>query len=251
MKGISCYRYIHLGLCLRLLRHANLKNNKKFIKDHLEKVKNGLENSSLEVSLSYTESDGYYDLEESINKLESDSTEIGPEILKNLSNELNYLEKVVFAEATTKKVYIIPQRRFNSSYLLSQPEKLLKEGMFEKLSDIAKSDISSAGRCLLFGESTASAFHILRATEEILKSYYFHHRKTKRLQKPMWGPMLNQLRAKKQNKPPVVLLNSLDLIREAYRNPTQHPSAIYEIDSAQDLFGVCLDSIGKMASELN
>jgi hypothetical protein len=70
----------------------------------------------------------------------------------------------------------------------------------------------------------------------------------------MWGNMIDQLKAKakakSKNKPPASLLASLDLIRTAYRNPTQHPEAIYEIDSAQDLFGVCLDVVGKMAEEL-
>jgi hypothetical protein len=40
------------------------------------------------------------------------------------------------------------------------------------------------------------------------------------------------------------------MIRTNYRNPTQHPEAIYTIDTAQDLFGVCIDVLGKMASEL-
>lgn len=66
----------------------------------------------------------------------------------------------------------------------------------------------------------------------------------------MWGDMLDQLKAKTKNKPPATLLISLDLIRSAYRNPTQHPQETYEIDSAQDLFGVCLDVIGKMTEEL-
>jgi len=66
----------------------------------------------------------------------------------------------------------------------------------------------------------------------------------------MWGPMITELRAKRTNRPPQVLLDSLDNIRVYYRNPTQHPDAIYDIDSAQDLFGVCIDVIGKMASEL-
>ena len=66
----------------------------------------------------------------------------------------------------------------------------------------------------------------------------------------MWANMVEQLKAKTRNKPPATLLNSLDLIRSAYRNPTQHPEATYEIDSSQDLFGVCLDVIGKMGSEL-
>jgi hypothetical protein len=66
----------------------------------------------------------------------------------------------------------------------------------------------------------------------------------------MWGNMVTQLKAKTKNKPPATLLASLDLIRSAYRNPTQHPEALYDIDSAQDLFGVCIDVIGKMAGEL-
>ena len=250
MQSKNCYGYIHIGLCLRLLIHADAKDKKELIEPHLNELKWLLENVSFEVSLTYTRAETFAKLEKSIKEIESASTEIGHEIKQNLSVELDILEKIVFAEANTKKVFSIPQRRFNSTYLLSNPEKLLKNGLFEKISDLAKSDISSAGRCLLFGESTAAAFHILRATEEVLKSYYLHHRKTKRLEKPMWGPMLNQLRAKKRNKPPVFLLNSLDLIREAYRNPTQHPSIIYEIDSAEDLIGVCLDSIGKMAYEL-
>lgn len=66
----------------------------------------------------------------------------------------------------------------------------------------------------------------------------------------MWAAMVDQLKAKTRNKPPLTLLNSLDLIRAAYRNPTQHPEATYEIDSTQDLFGVCLDVIGKMGQEI-
>ena len=62
--------------------------------------------------------------------------------------------------------------------------------------------------------------------------------------------MVDQLRAKARNNPLVTLLNSLDLSRTAYRNPTQHPEVTCEIDSAQELFGVCLDAIVKMGSEM-
>ena len=66
----------------------------------------------------------------------------------------------------------------------------------------------------------------------------------------MWGPMTNELRAKKSKKPPDVVLNSLDLVRTSYRNPTQHPDATYDIQSAQDLMGVCIDLVNRMTSEL-
>ncbi len=66
----------------------------------------------------------------------------------------------------------------------------------------------------------------------------------------MWTNMLDQLKAKKRDKPPKPLLDSLDMIRANYRNPTQHPEATYNIDSAQDLMGVCVDLINKMTKDL-
>ncbi len=175
---------------------------------------------------------------------------LGEELARSVSSQAVRVETVIFAESSIKRIYVLPNRRFNSEYLLNSPQSLLKAGAFDKLDEIAKQDISSACRCILFGEATAAAFHILRATESVLKSYYFHYKKQHRLAKPMWGPMVTELKAKTKNRPPETLLTSLDLIRSAYRNPTQHPEALYEIDSAQDLFGVCLDAIGKMASEL-
>ena len=175
---------------------------------------------------------------------------MGEQLAGLVQSQSAMIETVVFPESAIKRIYVLPNRRFNSEYLLSSPQKLLKEGTFEKLDEIAKQDIASACRCILFGEATAAAFHILRATESVLKNYYFLYKKQRRLEKPMWGPMIVELRAKTKSKPPETLLTSLDLIRSAYRNPTQHPEATYEIDSAQDLFGVCLDVIGKMGGEL-
>ncbi|EZH83680.1 hypothetical protein AU05_21095 [Ectopseudomonas composti] len=186
---------------------------------------------------------------EKLKLLESDATQIG-DIYQNLSFHFNIVEKIIYSESSTKKIYTLPTRRFNTQFLLEQPEKLLADGQFNKLEEIAKSDIYSASRCILFGESTAAAFHILRATEAVLKQYYFHHKRQNRLTKPMWASMLDQLKSKIRNKPSSTLLDALDIIRTSYRNPTQHPEAIYTIDSAQDLFGVCLDVIGKMSLEI-
>ena len=48
--------------------------------------------------------------------------------------------------------------------------------------------------------------------------------------------MTTELKKIKKNKPNKVILSSLDLVRESYRNPTQHPEAFYTIDEAQNLF---------------
>jgi len=224
-------------------------DKKEFVVQELKNLTENLKIVNFEVSLSGINDDRFSDMEEKVLGI-NDNQNIGEEIKSECSDEIYALERIVFAEAQTKNIYVLPQRRFHSDYLIRNQDKLFEDGVFEKFSELAQYDIKSSCRCLLFGESTASAFHILRATEAVLKDYYLHHIKRKRLKNPMWKAMLCELRRKKQKKPPTVLLNSLDLVRESYRNPTQHPDAIYDINSAQDLFGVCLDVLGKMANEL-
>jgi len=250
VHGQDCYSYILIGLTIRILRNVAKDDTKDFVSSTLDVLKKQLEVGNFEVTLAAMESISFSNMEDSIAALKSDTTVIGHEIANTITEEFSSIENVVFSESSIKKIYILPSRRFNTDYLLNKPDKLFAKGVFEKLDDIAQHDIRSSCRCLLFGEATASAFHILRAVESVLKYYYFHHKRQNRLSKPMWANMVEQLKAKTRKKPPETLLNTLDLIRSAYRNPTQHPQATYDIDSAQDLFGVCLDVIGKMGSEL-
>jgi hypothetical protein len=245
----NTYVYVQIGLCLRLLRNVSAINKAEFVKTSIETLKTNLHTGNFEVALAAMTSIAFGEMKKELDAIQADKPLVA-ELVQKIKTQFSTLESIVFAEAITKKIYVLPSRRFNTEYLLGDPKKLLRAGAFEKLEEIAKNDFSSSCRCILFGEATAAAFHILRATESVLKSYYFHHRRQNRLTRPMWGPMVDQLRAKTRNRPPEALLASLDLIRTAYRNPTQHPESLYEIDSAQDLFGVCLDVIGKMSDEL-
>lgn len=249
MLAQDSYEYIKIGLALRLLRNVNSEFSVEDIKEVIEDLQGLFELANFSVSIASTQSERYTKIKKILESEEAGSY-LNDAAYNAIRVEHINLENVVFAEALTKKIYVIPERRFNKEFLLNSPNRLLKDGAFAKLEDIAKSDFSSACRCILFGEATAAAFHILRATESVLKSYYFHHRRQNRLPKPMWAAMTEQLKNKKRNRPPEALLTSLDLIRVQYRNPTNHPEVVYQIDSAQDLFGVCLDVMGKMAEEL-
>jgi hypothetical protein len=249
MRARNSYDYIQIGLALRLLRNVDATTSVSLVVGTLDTLAKLLDKCGYPVAVASTKSVKFSEMNDAVRALGEKDKIVAP-LSTKITTQFKTLESVVFAEGSTKKLYVLSDRRFNTEYLLSQPEKLLKSGAFDKLDEIARLDLASACRCILFGEATAAAFHMLRATESTLKSYYCHHRKQKRLEKPMWANMVDQLRAKKKNKPPEALLQSLDLIRTAYRNPTQHPQAIYQIDSAQDLLGVCLDVIGKMADEL-
>lgn len=250
MNTQNSYDYIFIGIMIRYLSTSNyergmlttrVKNNIKHLEDYLE-------HTNMRVTSAFMTSVTYKEILKELNSYNKER--ITGALQRRINKFFESIEGVIFAEGVTKTVYVMPERRYNTEYLLDQPDKFFTKDLYERLPSLAKIDIASSGRCILFGEGTASAFHLLRATEDTLRSYYNMHRKRKRLPKPMWANMLDQLKVKKQNKPPSVLLQSLDMIRESYRNPTQHPDVTYTIDQAESLFGLCLDVIGKMAEEL-
>jgi len=174
MERKNCFDFIRIGLCTRLLMQAPKEASKNFIIRHINLFEELLENIGFEVSLANIEK-----LVSFKEQLEgSEKSKLTEKENKDLKSLLERFEFIVGAEAKTKNIYVMEPRRFNSEYLLNSPAKLMKPGTFEKLSDIAKSDVKNACRCLLFGQATAVAFHMLRATEEVLRNYYFHHKKT-------------------------------------------------------------------------
>jgi len=88
----------------------------------------------------------------------------------------------------------------------------------------------------------------MRAIEATLRDFYRTWVKQKRLKNPMWGGMVIQMRGRTKH-PPTSLLDQLDSIREHFRNPTQHPDAVYDIYEAEELFSGALDVIGRMCRE--
>lgn len=249
MEKRSAYRLIYTGLVVRHLQNINTSFTVQRTIKLLNSLNEHISESGFQVSLS-----GFNQFLGPIQEgliLKPDNDLIDESTRDDIISKSKTLENMLFSEAVIKHIYVVPQRRYNGDFLANFPMKILKKGVFERIPEMAAFDFSASCRCLLYGEGTACAFHILRATEEVLKHYYYKYKKTKRLKKPMWGPMISELRSKKTNKPPDNILNTLDLIRTNYRNPTQHPESKYDIENAQDLFGICIDIINKMGIELD
>lgn len=245
MKAFDPYVFIHTGLIIRLLRHSKGFSIKAIIEE-ANRLKEDLNEAGFSVSTK-----GLLDLQEFIKKFRSESNkerEINPSEIYKLSEIMNVVEPMVFAESQTKRVYVLTERRFSLDCLLYHPEKMFKDSVFKKLPTLARFDLIEGFICILLARSTAAAFHILRATEAILRSYYFMKVKRGREKKPMWGNMLTGLRSKR--KKDEKLLNRLEYMKDSYRNPTTHPEAVYNLEEAQDLLGLCIDVINSMAEEL-
>ncbi|HXH50526.1 MAG TPA: hypothetical protein VNM47_14375, partial [Terriglobia bacterium] len=111
-----------------------------------------------------------------------------------------------------------------------------------------KEDFTQAGKCLLFDTSTAASFHLLRATEAVVRRYYKALTGVEpKLKFRNWGAYIKVLREKGANQK---ITQHLWHVKENYRNPILHPEANVSPDEAQVLFGVCVSAIFLMANEI-
>ncbi|MBR7979208.1 hypothetical protein [Burkholderia cenocepacia] len=156
------------------------------------------------------------------------------------------LRRTMEAELKLINAYTISPKRLDVAKLTDDIEHLFAPGVYQSLTDVAKYDISEAGRCIAFERPTAAAFHLMRATEEVLRGYYCFYVRRNRIDKMLWYPMIQALQQHRRAKVNDVLHRQLDNIRVSFRNPTQHPDKMYDIQEVQDLFGLCVDVINRM-----
>lgn len=163
-----------------------------------------------------------------------------------LSTVMTDLRLTLDAEIQGVHAFTTTPKRLDSEKLLNDISSLFAPDTYASFPDIAKYDFAEAGKCISFELPTSAAFHILRATEANLKHYYKKLIKHKRIESEMWGPIVQDLRKRNKTRIHTTLNNHLDNIRLSFRNPTQHPEAVYDIHEVQDLFSVCIDANNRM-----
>jgi len=184
-----------------------------------------------------------------LNELD-EKTVVTAELVEQVTNAVNKLDTTLDAELGLRSAFIVTPKRFPLEYLLGSTRHLFAADVFDHLPDICKFDFSEACRSIAFGLPTASAFHLMRGTEGVLRFYYCSIVKRNRIEKQMWGEVITELK-KRRDAPPRPLLDSLDNIRVNFRNPTQHPEARYDIDEAQDLLALSIDIVNRMIRDLS
>lgn len=180
-------------------------------------------------------------------KSESDHKLTNDEASK-LTGIMNDVRNTLSAEADGNVAFIVTDKRIDVNKLLLDVPALMAPSVFNSLPGIAQYDFIEAGKCIAFELPTSAAFHMLRGTEAVLRHYYCSIVRRNRANL-LWGPMVESLR-KRRTPPSAPLLDNLDNIRRSFRNPTQHPDKIYDIQEVQDLFGLCVDVINRMIALL-
>lgn len=248
MQSKSIINYIIFGTELRYIQDAKvgwLVHKKGWILENINSFFDDLQEFDLPVTQRAA-----YDLRQfrdELAKSESDHRLTDNEASK-LSNIMTNLRNTLFAEANGHVAFIVTDKRIDVNKLLSDVPALMAPNIFNSLPDIAQYDFIEAGKCIAFELPTSSAFHMLRGTEAVLRHYYCSIVQRKRV-KLLWGPMVDSLRGRRVP-PPMPLLDNLDNIRRSFRNPTQHPEKIYDIQEVQDLFNLCVDVINRMIALL-
>jgi len=247
MQYQTLFSFYWLGTCLRFLQDAGEGtgvHGSGYITENIDSFFVGLKNLKLKVTIRVSE-ELLCPIHEELKKLPQGAV-LTKEKGKELSTCMTNIRYTLDAELKGIGAYTPTPKRLDLDHLLSTVAELFAPDVFLRLPEIAQYDLSEAGKCIAFERPTAAAFHLMRATEAVLRFYYESMVKQNRINGRMWGPLVQDLRTKKKTARHETLNNHLDNIRVSFRNPTQHPEARYDIHEVQDLWSVCVDVINKM-----
>lgn len=153
---------------------------------------------------------------------------------------------VLRAETQNYFTFSISEKRIDSNKLIFNIDSLLAKDVFNSLPDSIQYDFSEGGKCIAFECATASAIlTVLRGVEGLLRLLLKKLSPAVDVSNMVWGVVVKKL--KDLNIADLgVLLDNCDRIRDNYRNPTDHPEKIYDIETAQDLFNLCVGVVNDM-----
>lgn len=172
-----------------------------------------------------------------------------------LNDAVKEFETVFAEEMRETATYFVPRRGiYYTPALVDAADETFPPELLPFISEKAKADWKSAGRCLAFNLLSASGFHVARAVEGQLESYYqlFSGKNGHTLHG--WHEYIQALEtiAKKEPTPcpSAKTLAELDQMRKDYRNPIVHPRVVLKISDARMLFANGESLIIAMAQEL-
>lgn len=243
MKQYSAHSLIRLGDWLQRLRNIDHRTTFGALRTGVANVGKDLKAFSMTVSRQYS-----LEVVGHLKKFASRSINeaIGKEVASDFIRLITDWQKIIATEARTRNYFFVTQRRYKIEHLIENPDQLLARYVFFSLPETSRFDFAESARCLAHGCGTAAVFHLLRATEVVLKDAYCHTIKSHRLNNPDWASMLAHFRKRKNGTLPAPLIDILGSIHKRYRNPASRPDVTYLPEQAEDLFGLCIEVINQL-----
>jgi hypothetical protein len=167
----------------------------------------------------------------------------------NVRNSLRTFETVLGADLESLSTYFASRKLgYDTRVLIENASDLLPSGL-QPMPDETIQEFKQLGKCVAFDIPTAAGFHIIRATESVIRKYY--EAVIGSPPKPKmrnWGTYIKNLNHSGADKK---ITGFLDHIRENYRNPVLHPEETLTSEEAQVLLGVCTSAIIMMVNAIN
>ena len=166
----------------------------------------------------------------------------------SIKNALTTFETVFSAQMQGLATYFVSRKLgYETALLIEEAEQLIPESIRKEIPE-AIPDLQQAGKCIAFDIPTAAGFHIVRATEAVIRKYYAAVvGKPPKKQMRNWGAYIKNLNAAGAD---AKVTGFLDHIRESYRNPVLHPEDTLTPQDAQVLLGVCVSAIVAMVQAM-
>jgi hypothetical protein len=165
---------------------------------------------------------------------------------------LERFETVLQEELREATTYFVPQRGiYSTAALVDGADRTFPEEISAFIPQKALSEWRSAGRCLAFNLLSASGFHVARAVESGLESYYQFYCKKPGKTLRSWHDYIEALtKVSNDPKPDPKTLAELKQMKEDYRNPIVHPRVVLSEADARMLFNNGESLVIAMAQEL-
>lgn len=156
---------------------------------------------------------------------------------------------VLYGELAIQNCYLIaPKRAYDIEFLIQDATKIFSNEVALELSPMEKYDVLQAGRCLAFEIPTAALFHIFRAADSVLRRWFLEVSGENDGSKPRtWRVYIDILR--KHNADDKIL-NTIEQIKNLYRNPVIHPETRVELQDALSFLGIAENLISSIIIDL-
>jgi len=238
MIAIPLHTYFYFGTAVRYLqdarpgeRIADDASDGRRLRTNLRVVLKTTAEQNLTASL---KSDAAAKLRELLERFDAADP---AEVLSNeqcgvLQDNIDKLRAALESELRTMYAYLPAYPCADAHRLLDDPAALFAAQVYQALAPVVKTDIAEAARCTVFAAPTAAVFHLLRAVAAVLRAFY--------ASTASWRRTADHTE----------LFSRLAHIRTAFKDPCQHPDAIFGPDQVQQLWKLSIEVINRMAPAL-
>ncbi len=167
---------------------------------------------------------------------------VSPWLINPVTNAAKEFETVLRTELNNADTYFIdPKGTHKTSVLLTEASREIPASILGEVSREVIEDFNQAGKCLLFDNSTAVGFHLMRSIESVIYAYL---KKLTGKEMPIksrnWGAYIRVLGNSNADKR---VIGMIQHIKDTYRNPILHPEVTLSAEEAQVLFGLSVSAI--------